>query len=335
MGFFDSKSKQKSESSASPWGAAIPGLAQGIGNITGWMSRPMEYFPGQTYAGQTESEAQAIEQLKGGAGAYPQILGQYMQPGAQAFQTMAGAPQAALGMGLTDVTTNPAIQAQAEAIQSRVNRNLMENILPQIKAGEVMGPSGGVSRGIAARGTQEALSSALADLYGGAYQAGLGAETARYGAGLGAAGRALGALPGMAETALTQYTRPAALLGQAGGLERAEEQRGIQEAMARHEFQQMEPYKRGVMGLQALMEPATAFGTTKSETEGRTSPSTFGKIGQVLGAVGGMGRGMTDLFGGGLGGLLGGGNPYAAGPAAGGGMGMYDNPWTYGGGTYF
>ncbi len=321
-GLFDEKTTSKSEQQASPWAFAARGLMRGAGTVTDWMGRQMEYFPGQTYAGQTPDEAAAIEQLQAGAAAYPGMHAGVYDPTMQAFSGALEAPQAALGMGLQDVTQNPALQGAAGAIQSRVMRNLEENILPQIRAGEVRGPAGDVARGIAARGTSDVLAEQLANLYGGAWAQGLGAETQRYTAGLGAQQAAMAAAPGMAEMGLGQYTRPAALLGQAGGLQRAEEQRAIDEAMARHQFSQMEPYTRATMGMQALMGPAQAFGTRRSQSETEYEPSTWSSLGNIASTAG-------SLFGlgGGLFGGMGGGSQMVP---TGGGFGMYNNPWTQG-----
>lgn len=336
MGFFSSKEKVKSKSQAQPWAPTQIGLAKGAFRVADWMDEPLEFFPEQTYAGQTTAEAQAIRALKGGAAAYPEMLRRYMAPGMGAYETMAGAPTAALEMGLTDVTTNPAVQAQATAIQRQLNRNLMENLLPTVRGGAATrGTLGGtgmqIGEALGTRGTQEAIGSALADLYGGAYRAGLGAETARYTSGLGAAGQAMSLAPRMAQLGLTEFTQPAALLGQAGGLERAEEQRAIDEAKARQEFEQMEPYRRATMGMEALMPSGRAFGTTEREAESRTTPSGFSRLGGALSMAGGLGSigsrflpGMMNLFSGG-GGSLPIANPYSQ------GYGMYNNPWTYGG----
>lgn len=307
MGFFDSTQKSKSRSQLYPWGPAAQGLGRSAQLISDWTGTPMEYFPDQTYAGQTQEEQEALNMLRQGAGAYPGMLEGFMQPAQQAFQYGLGAPQAAMDMGLTDVYNNPAVTGMAEAIQSRVNRNLMENILPQISVGEVYGPSGAVGRGIAARGTSDVLAENLANLYGGAYQAGLGAETARYNAGLGSMANMMGQLPMMAQMGLSEYTRPAGILEAVGEAERGEEQRAIDEEMARFNFSQMEPYTRGTMGLGALAGPAATFGRSETKSKQTVSPSTFSNIGNILGAAGAIGGG---LFG--SGGLLAGGGGFGA-----------------------
>jgi hypothetical protein len=306
-------------------------MVKGIQGITDWMNRPQQFFPDQTYAPQTDAEAQAIEQMKAGAGAYPGMVGQFM-PGMEAgLQGALGAPQAALGMGLQDVMSNPALTGAAGAIQSRVNRNLQENILPGLTSsymglGGIGGTRQGVAEGIAARGTSDVLAENLANMYGNAWSQGLGAETSRYNAGLGAQQGAFGAAPGVLNTMLSQYTQPAAMLGQAGGLERAEEQRALDEEMARFEFSQNEPFNRYSAGMGALMGPGQAFGSVSTTGTQKSRGSPFENFGSLLGAGGAIGSG---LFG--QGGLLAGGNPYTTPPIYSGGYGQYNNPWTYGG----
>ena len=298
MGFFSSKQKGKSESRQRLWEPAAPGMTAAARKVG-------EY----AQLGMTPEEQAAQESLRAGAEAYPGMLEGLMQPGMQALTGALGAPQAALGMGLTDILNNPAVQAQAGAIQTRLSRNLAENILPGIRGGAAtLGTLGstrqGIGEALAGRGTQEALGSALADLYGGAYQAGLGAETARYGAGLGAASSAMGMLPGMAELGLSQYTQPAALQQAAGQIG-------------------MAPYQRAMTGMGALQGPAAAFGERISRTESKSSPSAFSSLGNILSAAGGLGGAMG--LGGGAGLLSG---LFTGGEAMNGGFGtMGAGPW--------
>ncbi len=331
-GLFDSSQTQESESSFTPWWPTVAPLAYGVRQIRDWMKEPLEFYPEQTYAGQTPDEAAAIEALQAGAAAYPGMHANVYDPTMGAFGGALASPEAALGMGLQDVMSNPAVAGMADAIQSQVNRNLQENIMPQLRVNQIRGPAGDVAQGIAARGTQDVLAERLANMYGNAWAQGLGAETARYTAGLGAQQAAMGMAPGMAEMALSQYTRPAALLGQAGGLQRAEEQRAIDEDIARFEFEQMEPYNRATMGMGAIMAPAQAFGTGQTTSEVQTSPSAWSSIGNILSTAGSLGGLFGGMGGGGFGGL--GGVPGAGGMAQipySGGFGMYNNPWTFGG----
>lgn len=324
MGLFDSKQETETTSRAYPWQFAAPGLRAATDLITQAGGMPLQFFPGQTYAPQTESERMAIEQLQAGAGAYPGLLESYMGPGAEAWQQALGAPGAALGMGLQDVANNPALSAAADAIQARVNRNLQENIMPGLTT-QYMGTGGlggtrqGVAEGLAAGRTSDVLSEQLANMYGNAWAQGLGAETSRYLGGLDAASTAMGRLPGMVGLGLTEYTQPAELLGQAGGLERAEEQRAIDEERARFEFGEYEPFKRAGLMLSGLMGPAQAFGASQTKSEVSGSPSMFSQLGSLVGAGGSLlgGLGGLGAFGG-----LGGAAGLGGGMGAAGGLGL-------------
>ena len=80
-----------------------------------------------------------------------------------------------------DVANNPYVNAQADAMTRRLNQNFSESLLPQINAGANQVNALGSSRHALAQAqgserTQEQLSRGLADLYGGAYQSGLGAQ---------------------------------------------------------------------------------------------------------------------------------------------------------------
>ena len=304
---FESEQETESESSFTPWAPTFGGLA-GLANLLSVQTgTPLQFFPRQTYAGQTEAERQAIEGLKTAAGAYPGVLEAYMGPATAGFEYGLGAPQAALGMGLQDVASNPYLAAVGERVAGDLNRNLAENIMPQLNLNENLYGSQEVAKGLAARGTQEAYADAMADLYGGAWQAGLGAETTRYGQGLDAMRSSMGMTPALASLAYGGLTQPAALLGQAGALERTEEQRAIDEEMQRFQFAQLEPYRRTELALPGLMQMGTGFGTGTQTTKGTSTLSPFQQIGglamgagTLLGGLGSFGGGgATPLFGGG------------------------------------
>ena len=184
-------------------------------------------------------------------------------------------------MAAPDVANNPYVQAQAEAIESQVNRNLMENILPQITVGGAQqtgafGSSDAVARGLAAQGTGQVLSESLANLYGSAYGQGLGAQMG-----------AFQMLPAM-------MTGQASLYGQAGALERAEAERALAEDRARFEFGQMEPWQRAQMAMGIALPMGTAFGEGEQIGTTRSTPSPFQQIGGLVGA----GAMLAPSFGG-------------------------------------
>ena len=309
MGLFSSKSKSKSRTQLEPYKYAGPGIGTAAHELSFYSRKPWEFFPGQTYAGQTPEEQQALQQLTGAAGALPEQYQGLMQPAFGAYQQALGAPQSVLGMGLQDVVNNPALAGAAEAIQARVNRNLQENIMPQLTATAVgRGALGGtrqqVSEALAARGTQDVLSEQLANMYGQAWGQGLGAETARYGQALQAQAGAMGRLPSLMGAAYTGATQPATLLQSVGATKRAEQQRAIDEQMARHQFAQTEPLQRLGASLDLLMPLGQAFGASESRSVQRASPSLASQIGQIgalgaglIGAMPGLGSMGAGLFG--------------------------------------
>lgn len=323
MGLFDTKQQSESESRLWGWGPAMPGVRKAAGITGKRLKRPLRFFPGQTYAGQTDAEAEAIAQLQAGASAYPGLLASLMEPGMAAWQNAIAAPQAALQMGLQDVMNNPALQGAAESVTGQLTRNLTDNILPGLTQqfmgyGGLGGTRQGVAEGLAVDRTQQAIADSLAGMYGNAWSQGLNAETSRYLAGLNAQQGAFGQMPGLASLGLSEFTQPAGLLQQAGGLERADQQRAIDEAMSRWDFQQYEPFRRAGLGLGLLMDPAAQFGTRTGKNEVQGHPSTWSNIGNVLGT-----GAMTF---GGMGGIPGMGAPTPS-PLSGGYSGPMYGPW--------
>ena len=266
--FFETEQESRSRSEVAPYGPAEDVINRILRMTMRAAGEPLEMYPGQLYAPQTEAERAQIASLTGMAEQYP------------------GMVMPAFGMALNapDVAANPYVTGMAEAIQSQVNRNLTENILPAITMGGVgtggFGTSEDISRGLAARGTSEVLSEALAGLYGSAYGQGLGAQA-----------NAFGMLP-------TVLGGQAGLYGQAGALERAEDQRAIDEARARFDFAQMEPYQRAGLASGIALPIASAF--PEGMASGRTisTPSSFTQL-AGLGTLGTMGAGaLGQGFGG-------------------------------------
>lgn len=329
MGLFSSK--QKSEQQTRPWEPTLPGLYAGINAITQFGAEPMEYFPGQTYVGRTPAEQHYLDALKSGAQFAPIISQRYITPAEQAWNRQLLAPNEVLGMGLQDVANNPYLSGAADAITSRVNRNLAENVLPSLARGAGTGGYGGgrhgVAAGIAGRGTSDVLAEQLADMYLGAWGAGLGAETTRYGQALSAAQGALGLTPTMITAGMSPWTLATAMRAPQAAMQREQHERELAEAMGRHEFGEREPLERGTAVMGALLPGAHAFGRTKGKTT--SSPSTFSNIGSVLGTGASL---LGAGFGGSLGGLAGLGSLFAAPQAATASplaAGQYNNPWTY------
>ena len=272
MGIFDSKTKSKSE--VIPYD---PGQLQGmLSRLEGLGRTPMQFFPGQTYADLTPLQEESLGMQE----AFARDLGGGMvDPAMAAWESTIGAP---------DVANNPYVQGLLEQQAGLLNRNFAENLLPSIRSGAIAsgnlgGTRQGVAEGIAARGTQEALAREAARTQMGAYTAGLGQQ--RYG---------LSAAPGMAQFGM----RPAGILGDIGGVRQGMEQRGINEAMARHQFAQDEPWMR--LERQAgLFNPLTLpYAAQRGETTQKASD--LNKLTQIAGlatGLGGMiGGGFGDLF---------------------------------------
>lgn len=298
MGLFSSKAKSKTSSWTAPMTQTMPGITGAIGDITNWMRTPQQFYPEQTYAGATPEQLQAIEQMKAAAG----TAGEMVSGMGAGYQAALGRPEAVLGQGLQNVAANPYLAGVADVMERRSEERMLEDILPQMEASAVgRGGLGGSRLGIQAqqaeRDRQRSLDEALAGLYGQAWSEGLGAETSRYNQALAGTTAALGQTP----TMLSALQTPAQQLFGAGGLERAEEQRAIDEQMKRFQFEQMEPFQRASMGLGQLMVPGQAFQRGETTTTSKSTPSTFSNIGSMLGAVGAIGGGLggMGIFGGG------------------------------------
>ena len=261
---FGSDEEQDRTQRAEPWKEAEDLLEKILGRTERRFDKGvMEMYPGQMYAPQTDLERRGIEALTRGA----DLFGQYM-PGY--MMSALNAP---------NIAENPVYQQGAEAIQRMVNRNLTENLLPAIGVREVgagsYGTRGEVARGIAARGTSEALANALANMGMGAYETGLEAQS-----------RAMSMVPGMVGL-------PGAMYGQAGALERAEAQRPISEAIQRWEYQENAPWALLERATNLALPIGSGFPTQTGSSSATFTPSPFQAI------AGGVGLG-AGLLGGGL-----------------------------------
>ena len=283
MGFFDTKTK--SQSQVTPYD---PGQLQ---NITGRLQQlgmtPQTFFPGQTYADIDPRQTEAMQMRE----EYARGMGGMVDPALQAWQSTLTAP---------DVANNPYVQGMLEQQANIAGRNLREAI-PGIESEAIaMGAMGGSRQGVVEalreRGIREALAQSAAQTQLGAYQQGLAQQ--RYG---------LQAAPGMMQLGMA----PADVLGGVGEFYRGEEQRGIDEAMARHQFEQEEPWRR--IERQANLFHGLTLPYAAEESTTREKASGAQMLGQGIGLATGLaGLGMGG-FGGeaaaGIGG--GGGNPFS------------------------
>ena len=129
----------------------------------------------------------AAAMAPGVANAFGNAAGAYGSgAGAQAWMLPDANRNFAFLSNAADVANNPYVNAQADAMASRLNQNFKEQLLPSINQGANQVNALGSSRHALAQAqgserTQEQLSRGLADLYGGAYQSGLGAQQAALG----------------------------------------------------------------------------------------------------------------------------------------------------------
>lgn len=260
---------------------ALKFIAQQGQNLV--QSRDPTFFPGQTVAGFSPLEQEAQQ------GAADFARGGLQDLAGQA----AGAQQFLLGDVLSPFS-NPAIQQAAQGAIRPVFQQLQENVLPGIRSGFVASgqlgsPRQGIAEGLAIdRATQSALDT-TSDIFSQAYGQGLDAFT-----------KGLALTPQTAQLGL----QPSAVLGGVGAQQRALDQALIDEAVARHEFEQAAPFAE-LGALQQLVQ-GSAGGTSAQQLPSQgLGQQVAGGIGAGLsgfGAAQALGLGAAAPFiGGGLG----------------------------------
>lgn len=287
MGFFDTKTK--TQSTVNPYD---PGQLQDIiGRLQTLGATPQTFFPGQTYAGLDPRQTEALQMQED----YARNLGGMVDPTMAAWQSTLTAP---------DVANNPYVQGMLEQQADIAGRQFREELpgmeSAAIAAGQLGGSRQGVVEALRERGIRESLAQSAAQTQLGAYQQGLAQQ--RYG---------LSAAPGMMELGM----RPAGILGDVGQFYRGEEQRAIDEEMARHQFAQEEPWQR--LERQAGLFNQLTLPYAARETTSREKASGAQMLGQSIGlasSIAGLGLGL---------GGFGGGNPFGMMPAMGAAMGGY------------
>lgn len=225
---------------------------------------PQGFFPGQTYVapsaptqigtalqmGSIPAWMQGAQQASGAAGIAGQNYGELS------------------GQQMTDVASNPYVQAMMGANQQQVKEGLLRNAIPainqQFEAGNSLGSSRhGLMQGQAIGDAAQALANANAGTMLGAYGQGLQTR--------------LGAL-GNLGSVQQGYAAPAGMMGQAAGQAyqagqgvEGYQQAALQDAMDRWNFQYQEPLQRlGILqqGINALQPLGTRYGSDTSYSQG-------------------------------------------------------------------
>jgi hypothetical protein len=236
---------------------------------------PLQFYPGQTYAGFSPQELQAQRMALAAA---------------QGQQTLAQGGQQALlsALDATNVYNNPALQAAVQGAIAPVQQQLMEQTLPAVRGGAIQaGGYGGSRQQLMERGTIDASTKAMMDraagMYSDAYAQGLQART-----------QAMGLQPQMQQAQLS----PAATYGMVGEQNRAMQQQGINEQIARWDFRQNEPWQRwgnyaSLMGGGGGQQPLSSGGApTSGGLSGAARGAALGTSimpgwGTAIGAIGG------------------------------------------------
>ncbi len=119
---------------------------------------------------------------------------------------------------------NPFLAAMGQAVAGTTTQNLLQNILPQVRggavdAGQYGGSRQGVMEGLSIGGTSTAISNALANMYGGSYQQGIGNmlnAIAQSNQQAGLMGQLAQQTPGIGASLAAMYDLPASMLSQVG-----------------------------------------------------------------------------------------------------------------------
>lgn len=243
-------------------GLALPFAQQYAG-------QPLGTYGGSTIAGFTPLEQQA---QAGVAGASTGAVRDLANAGT------AGQMQI-LNPSTIDVANNPYVNAQASAITNNMTDNLLQRVLPAIRTGATQaggmysggGTREGVAQGLAIGQTNDAVGSALANLYGQAYNTGLSAV-----------GQAVQRNP----VAMASEVAPYEMMAGVGGQQRAMDQAQLDAAYKDWAVSQALPYTRAteLIGLVNGIPGASGVSSVTG-AQPQTNP--------LMGALGGASLGLT------------------------------------------
>jgi hypothetical protein len=203
-----------------------------ISNVNALSGTAAQYYPGQGYVGPSDYTQQGVANM---GNIYNQAMGNY-------------------GMlsNAADVANNPYVQGQLQANERSVMNTLTNQALPQLQSGaqqvNALGSSRlGLAQGQALGDASEALANSNASTMLNAYGQGLGAQQ-----------NALGQTGSMLTNALAQ-----------GQTVEGYQQKALEDAMARWEWQYNEPWQRA-QNTSSILSSLSGLGTNYS-TSGGTS----------------------------------------------------------------
>ena len=265
-----SKGGSTETTTAEPWSGVQPHLLKSYQEA----SNIYDQFTPEWYSGQTQADF-SPDQLSAQAGVRDWALQgapEVMNPALQAYQYGAGT-------SVLDVANNPYVSGMAQAAAADAMSSLQPE-LAGIRSGSVLsggygGSRQGIAEGTALAGAADSATRAAANIYGQAYGQGLQHQLGT----LGQTGSLIGA-----------GFQPYEQLDVFGAQQTAREQALIEDAKARHQFEQDLPYQRlsqytgALSGTQGLLGGA-GMSTAPS---GRSTMSNIGDTVQVLAALKGL-----------------------------------------------
>jgi len=297
----------QTSSSYSPNQALMPSYNNMLGQMNYLSGQPRPFFPGQTYVGPSSPTQAGVNAGMGAMPYYQQGAGMHGQA-SPLFQQGAGMAQGAIpgqqginNMSLgnygflsraADVANNPYVQGQLAANNRQVTQALNEQWLPQVNAGaQEVNALGSTRHGVAQAQATERAANQLANTNASTM---LGA----YGQGLTAQQNALGQTGNMLQNQLApamSQQLAGQMMGQAGqaqgqagdmmnqagqtGLQYGQvaedyQQRALQDAMNRFNWQYDEPYQR-MNNMLSMMSsnPMYSIGLTQGSGAGTSASS--------------------------------------------------------------
>jgi hypothetical protein len=245
-----------------PWKGVQPFLTEGFDMLSSQMDIPLEFFPGSTVAPQSENTIAGIDATAGAATPQQGVADQTSRQ----FNFFTG--------DALDPDTNKYLSNTAAAAIKPVFENLTKNVLPGIGRGAVQsGGFGGTAHfnlgeNSINRAVEDALDKTFG-LYSGAYESG--------------ADRAAGLIK-TSPFIQSTFTAPGTSLINAGGMQDAFTQAGINEDIDRFNFGQTGEFDRIMQYINTLT--GVPFGSsTNTSGGGGTSPFNAALAGGLGGAA--------------------------------------------------
>lgn len=285
----DSTSTSTVYTNADPWSGVQPYLSSLYSTTNALGQTPTQFYPGQTWANMDPLMKQGIESNLGFAKNYfPNMYNQ----GTGSLMNQLNAMDVGNNPYVQDmnqVAANQFTRASDQAIQNMVGQ-FRNQVLPGITndavaAGGLGGSRQGVAQGLAIQGlgnnVQNMIQSGQSDLANMYAQTNLGA----YGQGLQAAGNAINMMPQYAQLGLM----PGQIAQQAGGIYEGYQQKAIDDAMARWDFAQNEPWQR-LANMNAIYSGATPYAQqSSSSTSTQPQPQSSGLANAAAAGLGAYG----------------------------------------------